>query len=49
MSIYTLLKVATHYDLSVLFKPVMSLKKKKQGEGGWGELYAVFILFLESV
>ena len=44
LSVYALLKVVGYYDLSVLSKSVMGLKKKKfgWGVGGWGELYPIF-------
>ena len=42
--VYTLLKVVSYYDLSVLSMSVMGFKKKF-GFGGWGELYQS--LFLE--
>ena len=44
MSVYTLLKVVSYYDLSVLSMSVMVSKKKKfgWGVGGWGELYPSF-------
>ena len=38
--VYTLLKVVTYYDLSVLSMSVMGFKKKSlDGVSGWGELY----------
>ena len=39
--IYTLLKVVSYYDLSVLSTSVMGFQKKKfgWGVGGWGERY----------
>ena len=42
LSVYTLLKVVSHYDLSVLSMSVMGFQKKvRMGGwvGGWGELY----------
>ena len=43
MSVYTLLKVVSYYDLSDLSMSVMVSKKKiGWGVGGWGELYASF-------
>ena len=38
---YTLLKVVSYYDLSVLSMSVMGSKKKVLIGGGWGELYPV--------
>ena len=47
--IYTLLKVVGHYDLSVLSMSVMGFQKKSlDGVGGWGELYPIFVGFLEK-
>ena len=37
--VYTLLKVVSYYDLSVLSMSVLGFQKKKFGWGGWGELY----------
>ena len=40
--VYTLLKVVSYYDLSVLSMSVMCLKKKfGWGVGGRGELYPI--------
>ena len=45
--IYTLLKVVSYYDLSVLSISVMGFQKKLD-VGGWGELYIQFYFgFLE--
>ena len=42
-SVYTLLKVVSYYDLSVLSMSVMGFQKKKFGwVGWWGELYPSF-------
>ena len=46
--IYTLLKVVSYYDLSVLSMSVMGFQKKEvwMGVGGWGELYpSLFWIF----
>ena len=40
--VYTLLKVVSYYDLSVLSMSVMGFPKKVW-MGGWGELYPVLI------
>ena len=47
LSVSTLLKVVTCYDLSVLSISVMGLQQKKvwMGVGGWGELYPSFFGF----
>ena len=42
--IYTLLKVVGYYELSVLSMSVMGFQKKKFG---WGEVYPIFLGFLE--
>ena len=43
LSVYTLLKVVSYYDLSVLSMSVMGFQKKfGWGLGGWGELYPIF-------
>ena len=49
LSVYTLLKVVGYYDLSVLSMSVMGFKNKKFGWGvvGWGEVYPIFVGFLE--
>ena len=49
LSVYTLLKVVGYYDLSVLFMAVMGFQKKNVGwgVGGWGEVYPIFVGFLE--
>ena len=50
--VYTLLKVDSYYDFSVLSMSVMAFQKKKfrWGVRGWGELYPslfwIFELFL---
>ena len=36
LSVYTLIKVVSYYDLCVLFMSVMGFKKKKL-DGGWME------------
>ena len=42
----TLLKVVSHYNLSVLSMSVMGFRKKTTGYvGGWGELYPGFFMF----
>ena len=43
--LYTLLKVVSYYDLSVLFMSVMDFHTKNvwMGVGGWVELYPSFI------
>ena len=48
-SVYTLLKVVGYYDLSVLSSDGFQKKKKLDGGwvGGWGELYPIFLGFLE--
>ena len=46
--LYTLLKVVSYYDLSVLSMSVMGFQKKEvwMGVGGWGELYpSLFWIF----
>ena len=46
--VYTLIKVVSYYDLSVLSMSVMGFQKKKfgWGVGGWGELYpSLFWIF----
>ena len=46
--LYTLLKVVSYYDLSVLSMLVMGFQQKKFGWGvrGWGELYpSLFRIF----
>ena len=46
--VYTLLKVVSYYDLSVMFMSVMAFQKKclDGGVGGWVELYPVlFYIF----
>ena len=41
-SVYTLLRVVSYYDLSVLSMSVRGLQKNVlMGVGGWGELHAV--------
>ena len=47
LSVYTLLKVVSYYDLSVLSMSVMGFQKKVwMGEGGWDELYpSLFWIF----
>ena len=41
--VYTLLKVVSYYDLSVLSVSVMGFQKKPVWmAGGWGELYPSF-------
>ena len=46
LSVYTLLKVVSYYDLSIMSKSVMVSKKKVwMGVGGWGELYPSFFGF----
>ena len=48
LSVHTLLKVVSYYDLSVLFMSVMGFQKKVwMGVGGWGELYPICFGFLE--
>ena len=51
LSVYTLLKVVGYYDFSVLSLSVMGFQQKKfgwgVGVGGWGELYPIFLGFLE--
>ena len=47
-SVFTLLKVVSYYDLSVLSMSVMGFQKKKLdgGVGGWGELHpSLFWIF----
>ena len=44
LSEHTLLKVVGYYDLSVLYMSVMGFQKKSL-DGGWGELYPVFLEF----
>ena len=39
LSVYTLIKVVSYYDLSVLS---MDFQKKLDGVGGWGEVYPGF-------
>ena len=48
LSVYTLLKIVSYYDLSVLSMSVMGFQKKVwMGVGGWGELYpSFFLIFL---
>ena len=41
--IYTLLKVVSYYDLSVLFMSVIGFQKMLMGLGGRGELYPVLV------
>ena len=41
---YTLLKVVSHYDLSILSMSVMGFQNKL-GLGGWGELCPVYFFF----
>ena len=52
LSVYTLLKVVSYYDLSVLFMSAMGFQKKfGWGVHGWGELYPVlfgFVLTFQS-
>ena len=45
--VYTLLKVVSYYDLSVLSMCIVSdVFKKSLDEGGWGELYpSLFWIF----
>ena len=47
--VYTLLKVVSYYDLSVLSMSVRGFQKSLDGGGGgWGELYpSSFWIFLE--
>ena len=47
MFVYTLLKVVSYYDLSVLSMSMMGFKKKAwMGVGRWGELYpSLFWIF----
>ena len=46
LSVYTLLKVVSYYDLSVLSMSVMAFQKKVWLGGGWGELYPrLFFIF----
>ena len=50
--VYTLLKVITYYDLSVLSMSVVGFQQKSLDGGGcgWGELYpSFFSRFLEFV
>ena len=50
LSLYALLKVVGHYDLSVLSMSVMGFQKKSLDGwwvGGWGELYPIIFGFLE--
>ena len=50
LGVYTLLKVASHYDLSVLSMSVMGLQKKfGLGMGEWCEVYPVYLGYLEFV
>ena len=42
--VYTLVKVVSYYDLSVLSVSVVGLQKKPVWmAGGWGELYPSFL------
>ena len=44
MSVYTLLKVVSYYELSVLSMSVMGFQKQSLDGGwvgGWGELYPI--------
>ena len=44
---YTLLKVVSYYDLSVLSMSLMGFQKVWMRVGGWGELYPIlFWIFL---
>ena len=47
MFVYTLLKVVSYYDLSVLYMSVMGFQKRFGWEAGrWGELYpSIFWIF----
>ena len=48
LSVFTLLKVVGYYDSSVLSMSVMFQKKKiGWGVGGWGELYPIFLGFMD--
>ena len=42
MYVYTLIKVVSYYDFSILS---MSKKSLDGGGGGWGEVYPIFSLF----
>ena len=44
LSVYTLIKVVSYYDLSVLSMTVMDFQKKLDGVGGWGKVYLGFFL-----
>ena len=46
--VYTLLKVVSYYDLSVLPMSVMGFQKKK-GVGGWCELYPILFWIFFTV
>ena len=47
LSLYTLIKVVSYYDLSVLSMSVMGFQKKSLEGGwvGWGEVYPSFLEF----
>ena len=46
----TLLQVVSDYDLHVLSMSVMGFQKSLDGVGGWwGDLYSVFLHFLNFV
>ena len=44
---YTLLKVVSYYDLSVLSMSVMGFQKNWMGVDGWGELSALSSFILD--
>ena len=43
--LYTLIKIVSYYDASVLSVSVMGFQKKVWIVGGWGEVYPSFFLF----
>ena len=46
MSVYTLLKVVSYYDLSVLSMSVMGFQKRKKFGWGWvGEVSSIQVFF----
>ena len=50
--LYTLLKVVSHDDLSVLSMSAVGFQNRKfdRGVGGWGELHSIFFgIFLNCV
>ena len=47
MSVCTLIKVVSYYNMSVLSMSLMGLKKNWDGVGGLGEVYPSFFGFLE--